>query len=132
MSGLCSGPRKEVGVWIKLMKLLFDQNISYKLVTRLGDVYPESKHVRQVGLGEADDGAVWDYARANDFIIVSKDEDFHQRSFLYGSPPKVVWLRLGNCTTQDIEDTLRRNRVTLTSFAAQEEAAFLVIGREEA
>ena len=114
------------------MKLLFDQNISYKLVTRLGDVYPESKHVRQVGLGEADDGAVWDYARASDFVIVSKDEDFHQRSFLYGSPPKVVWLRLGNCTTQDIEDTLRRNRVTLTSFAAQEEAACLVIGREEA
>ena len=65
MSGLCGGPRKEVGVWNKLMKLLFDQNISYKLVTRLGDVYPESKHVRQVGLGEADDVAVWEYARDN-------------------------------------------------------------------
>ncbi len=114
------------------MKLLFDQNISYNLVTRLADVYAESKHVREVGRGEADDGAVWDYARDNDFVIVSKDEDFHQRSFLYGSPPKVVWLRLGNCTTQDIEDTLRRNRVTLASFAAQEEGAFLVIRREEA
>ncbi len=114
------------------MKLLFEQNISYKLVTRLGDVYPESKHVRQVGLGEADDVAVWDYARDNDFVIVSKDEDFHQRSFLYGSPPQVVWLRLGNCTTQDIEDALRHDRVALTRFAAQEEAAFLIIGREGA
>ena len=113
------------------MKLLFDQNISYKLVTRVGDVYPESKHVRQVGLGEADDAEVWDYARDNDFVIVSKDEDFHQRSFLYGSPPKVVWLRLGNCTTQDIEGVLRRNRVALAGFAAQEEAAFFVIGRQE-
>jgi predicted nuclease of predicted toxin-antitoxin system len=113
------------------MKLLFDQNISYKLVTQLGDVYPESKHVRQVGLGEGGDVAVWNYARDNDFVIVSKDEDFHQRSFLYGSPPKVVWLRLGNCTTQDIEDALRHNRVALTGFASQEEAAFLVIGREE-
>ena len=93
---------------------------------------PESKHVRQVGLGKADDVAVWDYARDNDFVVISKDEDFHQRSFLYGSPPKVVWLRWGNCTTQDIEDALRRNRVALADFAAQEEAAFLLIGREEA
>ena len=59
------------------MKLLLDQNISYKLVNRLADVYPESKHVRQVGLGEADDLTVWDYAKDNDFVIVSKDEDFH-------------------------------------------------------
>lgn len=86
MSGFCGGSRKEVGVWNKPMKLLLDQNISYKLVKRLAVVYPGSKHVRQVGLGEVDDLAVWDYARENDFIIVSKDEDFHQRSFLTGSP----------------------------------------------
>jgi predicted nuclease of predicted toxin-antitoxin system len=109
------------------MKLLLDQNISYKLVERLGDIYPESKHVRQVGLGEADDLAVWSYARDNDFVIVSKDEDFHQRSFLSGAPPKVVWLRLGNCSTEDIEQALRRNRVLLADFAAREEEAFLVI-----
>jgi predicted nuclease of predicted toxin-antitoxin system len=114
------------------MKLLLDQNISYKPVKRLADVYPGSKHVRQVELGEADDLAVWDYARENDFIIVSKDEDFHQRSFLIGSPPKVVWPRLGNSTTKDIEDALRRNQVVLTDFAAQEEAAFLVIGVQKA
>lgn len=114
------------------MKLLLDQNISYKLVSRLGDVYPGSTHVRQLGLEEADDLAVWNYARENDFVIVSKDEDFHQRSFLSGAPPKVVWLRLGNCTTQDIEDALRRNGVTLTEFAARDEAAFLVIGGQEA
>ena len=114
------------------MKLLLDQNISYKLVNRLADVYPGSKHVRQVGLGEADDLVVWDYAKGNDFVIVSKDEDFHQRSFLAGSPPEVVWLRLGNCTTQEIEDALRRNRALLTDFAAQEKAAFLVIGVQKA
>ena len=110
------------------MKLLLDQNISYKLVNRLADSFPESKHICQIGLGEADDLAVWDYAKDNDFVIVSKDEDFHQRSFLSGSPPKVVWLRLGNCTTQDIENALRRNRVAMTDFASQTEAAFLVIG----
>ena len=132
MSGVCGGPGKEVGVWHSSMKLLLDQNISYKLVNRLDDVYPGSRHVRQAGLDEADDLTVWDFARDNDFVIVSKDEDFHQRSFLSGSPPKVVWLRVGNCTTQDIEDALRRNRVALTDFAAQEEAAFLVIGGQEA
>jgi predicted nuclease of predicted toxin-antitoxin system len=131
MSSLCGGTGKEISVWTNPMKLLLDQNISYKLVNRLADVYPESKHVRQVGLGEADDLAVWNYAKDKDFVIVSKDEDFHQRSFLSGSPPKVVWLRLGNCTTQDIEDALRRNRMTLTDFAAQEEAAFLVIGGQK-
>ena len=114
------------------MKLLLDQNISYKLVKRLTDTYPGSKHVRQVGFGEADDLAVWNYAKDNGFVIVSKDEDFHQRSFLTGSPPKVVWLRLGNCTTQDIEDALRHNRVVLTDFDAQEEAAFLVIEVQKA
>lgn len=114
------------------MKFLLDQNISYKLVKRLADVYPGSKHVRQVGLEEADDLTVWDYAKDNDFVIVSKDEDFHQRSFLAGSPPKVVWLRLGNCSTQDIEDALRHNRMVLTDFVAQEEAAFLVIGVQKA
>ncbi len=110
------------------MKLLLDQNISYKLVNRLEDVYPGSRHVRQIGLDNAEDLAVWNYAKDNGFVIVSKDEDFHQRSFLSGAPPKVVWLRLGNCTTQDIEDALCRNRTTLIDFVSQEEAAFLVIG----
>ena len=110
------------------MKLLFDQNLSYKLVKRLSDLYPGSEHVRQVGLDEADDTAVWDYAKDNGLVIVSKDEDFHQRSFLLGSPPKVVWLRLGNCTTQDIGNTLRQSRVVMTAFVAQVEASFLVIG----
>lgn len=110
------------------MKLLFDQNLSYKLVKCLSDVYPESEHVRQVGLGEADDTTVWEYAKNNNLVIVSKDEDFHQRSFLSGPPPKVVWLRLGNCTTQDIEDALRQKRVAISAFVAEKEAAFLIIG----
>jgi len=71
------------------MKLLFDPNLSYKLIGRLGDLFPDSEHVRNLNLHEADDRTVWEYARANGFAIVSKDEDFHQLSFLYGPPPKV-------------------------------------------
>ena len=89
------------------MKLLFDQNLSHMLVGRLDDAFPDSDHVRNVGLREASDHAVWEYAREKGFAIVSKDEDFHQLSFLRGPPPKVVWVKLGNCTTDDVERVLR-------------------------
>ena len=70
------------------MKLLFDHNLSYNLLRRLADLFPDSEHVRNVNLHEADDHQVWEYARTNGFAIVSKDEDFHQLSFLYGALPK--------------------------------------------
>ena len=85
------------------MKLLFDQNLSHKLALRLADLFPDSEHVRSVGLKTAIDTVVWDYAKNNGLMIVSKDSDFHQMSFLYGFPPKVVWVRLGNCSTTDVE-----------------------------
>jgi predicted nuclease of predicted toxin-antitoxin system len=76
------------------MKRRFDQNLSHKLVGRLADLFPDSVHVRHVNLHEADDRTVWEYARVSGFAMVSKDEDFHQLSFLYGAPPKVVWVIL--------------------------------------
>ena len=109
------------------MRLLFDQNLSNKLVALLADVFPDFIHVRDAGLTEASDSALWEYARANDFVIVSKDEDFHQFSFLHGPPPKVVWVRLGNCTTADIERTLRDCREELAEFSTDDKGAFLVV-----
>lgn len=85
------------------MKLLFDQNLSHKLVRRLADLFPNSTHVREVGLKEAEDPVVWEYAKQQESVIVSKDADFHQRSFVLGFPPKVMWVRLGNCTTAEVE-----------------------------
>jgi len=93
------------------VKLLFDHNVSNKLVGQLEDLFPGSQHVRDVNLHEADDQTVWEYARAHGFAIASKDEDFHQLSFLYGAPPKVVWMRLGNCTTTDIENARTRRLI---------------------
>ncbi len=89
------------------VKLLFDQNLSHHLIERLADVFPGSQHVRQVSLERATDQMVWDYAAAHGFTIVSKDSGFHQRSFVYGHPPKVIWLRLSNYTTDDVERLLR-------------------------
>lgn len=107
------------------MKLLFDQNLSHKLVRQLADLFPESVHVREVGLKEAGDPVVWEYAKNNGLMIVSKDSDFHQRSFLYGYPPKVVWVRLGNCSTAVVERVLRTNFETIQDFYEDISAAFL-------
>ncbi len=109
------------------MRLLFDQNVSWRLVDALGHVYPGSTHVRTVGLASADDATVWEYARANGFTIVTKDAEFHQRSFLFGAPPKVVWIRRGNCSTDEIESLLRDRQDTLLAFERDHEAAFLAL-----
>jgi len=84
------------------MKLLFDENLSPKLPSLLATLFPKSAHVRECGLLGLSDKAVWEYARANGFTIISKDSDFQQRSLLYGHPPKIVWLRIGNCTRQQL------------------------------
>ena len=84
------------------MKLLFDENLSPKLPRLLAPLFPDSAHVRVCGLLGLSDEDVWEYARTNGFTIVSKDSDFQQRSLLYGHPPKIVWLRLGNCTRQQL------------------------------
>ena len=91
------------------MKLLFDQNLSPSLVESLADIYPESVHVQSVGLDRADDMAVWDFARLQNLVIVTKDADFQERSLIAGAPPKVVWIRRGNCSTSNIEAILRRH-----------------------
>jgi len=106
------------------VKLLFDQNLSHRLARSLADIFPNSDHVRSVGLGHADDDAVWQYAAAQGFIIVSKDSDFHQLSFLRGHPPKVVWLRRGNCSTDEIESLLRQHEVHLRAFEQDPDASF--------
>ena len=109
------------------MKLLFDENLSPQLVRLLHDLFPNSVHVRDVGLKAADDPVVWKYAQDNGLIICSKDSDMHQRSFVFGYPPKVVWVRLGNCSTSDVEHCLRRHFVAIEAFAADEHASFLAL-----
>ncbi len=90
------------------MRLLFDQNLSPQLPRLLSDLYPGSVHVREVGMREADDSEIWSYALRNDFVIVSKDSDFQQQSLLFGPPPKFVWLRMGNCSTGDVFEVIRK------------------------
>jgi predicted nuclease of predicted toxin-antitoxin system len=110
------------------LKLLFDQNLSPRLVGRLADLYPSSAHVREIGLQEAEDLEVWLFAGARGFVIASKDSDFHQLSFLHGPPPKVVWLRVGNGPTRAVEDLLREHHELLRQLESDPEAAFVALG----
>jgi predicted nuclease of predicted toxin-antitoxin system len=109
------------------MKLLFDQNLSSGLVRRLSDLYPESRHVKALEMTKADDAVIWSQAREHGYTIVSKDSDFQQRSLLLGAPPKVVWLRVGNCPTSRIEKLLRGHSVELHTFEADPLQSLLIL-----
>ena len=109
------------------MKLLLDQNLSHRLVAALQIEFPGSTHVRELNLQRADDATVWNFAREHGYTILSKDADFHQRSFVHGHPPKVVWLRFGNCSTERISVSLRHHVEDLRAFERDKESAFLIL-----
>jgi predicted nuclease of predicted toxin-antitoxin system len=109
------------------MKLLFDENLSPKLPRLLATLFPDSAHARDCGLLGFPDEEVWEYARANDFIIVSKDSDFQQRSLLYGHPPKIVWLRIGNCTREQLVQMLTAHEQDIRALSVNSIEAVLVI-----
>jgi predicted nuclease of predicted toxin-antitoxin system len=109
------------------VKLLFDENLSFRLVVLLQDLFPSSQHVRECGLRAATDAEIWEYAKANGLMIVTKDSDFQERSVLLGAPPKIVWLRTRNCTTAEIASFLRAASTLLSRFSDSElETCFIL------
>ena len=109
------------------MKLLFDQNLSPRLPGLLADIYADSIHVREVGLRDGDDLVIWEYAKQHGYAIVSKDSDFQQRSLLHGAPPKFIWLRVGNCTVNRIEDLLRKYSAAIHTFDLDDSKSHLML-----
>jgi predicted nuclease of predicted toxin-antitoxin system len=105
------------------MRLLFDQNLSFKLCRRLADVFPESTQVRLLGMAEADDRSIWEYAKTGGFVLVSQDVDFADMATLYGPPPKIIWLRCGNQSNEVIERLLRDHAEAITAFDGDDTAA---------
>jgi predicted nuclease of predicted toxin-antitoxin system len=98
------------------VKLLFDHNLSPRLVNRLADLHPHSSHALALGLDQAPDLAVWEKARQDGYTIVTKDSDFADLSVLRGFPLKVIWIRIGNCTTEQVERLLRANHQAVAAF----------------
>jgi predicted nuclease of predicted toxin-antitoxin system len=97
------------------MKLLFDHNLSPRLVRNFADLYPNSQHVFLLEMDSAeptlrerdDDLKIWEYASQKDYTIVPRDSDYNDLSLVRGFPPKVIWIRRGNCSTSEIESLLR-------------------------
>jgi predicted nuclease of predicted toxin-antitoxin system len=107
------------------VSLLFDQNLSRKLPALLAAEFPGSEQVALSGLSGADDRAVWAYARARKLAVVSKDADFQRLSVALGPPPKVVWLRIGNGPTRDVETLIRARAADIRAFLADPASALL-------
>jgi predicted nuclease of predicted toxin-antitoxin system len=109
------------------VKLLVDENLSHHLVAALWDLYPESVHARDIGLKASPDSDLWSYAECNGLVIVSKDADFYQRSLVHGPPPKIVWIRRGNCSTKDIEGILRTRYEDIRRFVEELDSSCLIL-----
>jgi predicted nuclease of predicted toxin-antitoxin system len=108
-----------------MYKLLFDQNLSYKIIGQIEHLFPNSNHVRLLKLDKADDLTVWKYAKNNDFHIVSKDTDFNDMNALYGFPPKIIWIDIGNTTTDAIIKLLQKKHELIYEFLDNKETGLL-------
>ena len=102
------------------MKILFDQNISYRIVNKLRDIFPDGTQVRLEGLENATDAEIWNYAKKNGFNIGTFDTDFYDLATLKGHPPKVIWLRIGNTSTVNLETVIRQNEGIIKDFLTSE------------
>jgi predicted nuclease of predicted toxin-antitoxin system len=98
------------------LKLLFDQNISFRVAARLKSEFPSCAQVRELALEDKSDREIWEYAKKEGFTIVTFDADFFDLVTLYGHPPKVVWLRVGNTSTENLITVLQKNTGILTAF----------------
>lgn len=110
------------------MKLLLDHNLSPRLVGALSGVFPGIAHVALLGLERASDLEVWNHARENGQAIISKDSDFSDLAMLHGTPPKVVWLRVGNCTTSEASKLILGHREEIEAFLGRPDLRVLLIG----
>ncbi len=111
------------------MRLLFDENLSPRLVRAIADLWSDSAHVESIQLRGETDQAIWEYARAHNYAIVTKDDDFRALAFVRGAPPKVIWLQVGNTSTTSIATVLRESASEIRAFDADRVAALLVLRR---
>jgi predicted nuclease of predicted toxin-antitoxin system len=112
------------------VKLLFDENLSDRIIPLIADLFPGSSHVKFQSLIHADDTLIWSFAKEHGYTIVSKDADFHQRSLVFGHPPKLVFLRIGNCPTSKITQLLRANFSSLSAFDSDSESSILILPQD--
>lgn len=109
------------------MKLLLDQNISYRLVRKIESQFPGTQQLRKIGLDNKPDKEIWDFAKKEGFVLVTFDSDFYDLSLTYGHPPKLIWLKTGNMTTKNLEKVLADKVSQIEDFVVDPELNCLEI-----
>lgn len=108
-----------------MTRLLLDQNLSFKISKGIKDIFPDTKQVSDLNLSGSNDLDIWNFARGNNYCILTFDSDFIDISVLNGFPPKIIWLRIGNSSTESIIQILRNNNSTIKEFLLSTENAYL-------
>jgi predicted nuclease of predicted toxin-antitoxin system len=103
------------------MKLLFDQNISFRITKKLKSYFADCLHVSDCKLSDCEDQKIWEYAKENNCVIVTFDSDFYDISIINGHPPKIIWIRTGNVTTPEIAQLIIHNQKIINSFLNNDE-----------
>jgi len=98
------------------MKFLFDQNISFRITKKLQSYFPGCLHISDCGMLNCEDPDIWEYAKKHNYAIVTFDADFYDISMINGHPPKIIWIRTGNLTTDEIAQLIISNQAEIESF----------------
>lgn len=115
------------------MKILLDQNISFRVIKGIQDLFPLARQVRELGIENYSDRKIWEFAKKEDYSIVTFDSDFYDLNLVLGTPPKIIWLRIGNATTDDIIQLFRQNSKLIKEFLTNpdfSQLGCLEIGKE--
>ena len=102
------------------MKLLFDQNISHRILKVLSHEFDGSTTVKGENLIDCSDKAIWEFAKKSNYIIVTQDSDFNDLNLLHGFPPKIIWIRTGNLKTEELAKILKNHFTEITDFERNE------------
>jgi len=109
------------------LSLLFDQNISFRILNFLGDDFPSAQHVKTCDLTNASDRTIFDYAKNEGLAIITFDSDYSDMALVNGFPPKIIWLRIGNQSTSAVASILRQNKVAIHQFLLSKDVGILEI-----
>ena len=103
------------------MKYLFDQNISHRILKMIPEKYSDSTTVKNENLVNATDREIWEFAKSNDFVIVTQDSDFNDLNALFGFPPKIIWIRTGNLPTKSLLHILSNRAEEIETFISDKD-----------
>jgi predicted nuclease of predicted toxin-antitoxin system len=109
-----------------MLRFIIDENISWRLKKLLPhwEILPVNEIAQAARLSDL---SIWQFAKSNRYQILTFDEDFSELQNLYGFPPKIIWLRIGNTSTNHIASLLLKKEYELIDFLNNDELGVLEI-----